>query len=352
MVSLCTLLALVFSPFAAVNHLALPRDSKDFVFISLGDNRPAGMGLGPTANFREMLKEVSIIGPAFVISSGDLLYGNDEPVELYQKEIDEMKPLLETLPFPFFNAPGNHEMAKPEFVPIYVQRMGDLYGSFEYGGIRFVALNTDVPGDAPGVHGEELAWLKGVLADVKPTVIFQHHPVFPRPSNDEKASSAVDDPVGLSALYKSGGAILVEEGHDHVFNLQLHDGVTYAIGGGAGAPLDAQPMDGGFFHFNLDTVADGKITQVPIPLGCLEVTPLEDAKVAVAVYSNTDLPIANLRIPSKRMPTGVTASATNHGKTASVKARLIRVETSGSGYIAVVGLLAPHARATIVSLQF
>jgi hypothetical protein len=52
------------------------------------------------------------------------------------------------------------------------------------------------------------------------------------------------------------------------------------------------------------------------------------------------------------MPTGVTASATNHGKTKSVDARLIRVESAGAGYVAVVGLRAPHARASVVSLKF
>jgi hypothetical protein len=117
------------APFAPLNHKPLPSSKDDFYFVALGDNRPAGSGLPPTGTYREILKEVSIIDPEFVLSTGDLLYGNEETLDQYKQEEVWMKPLLDTLPCPFFNVPGNHEINNnPEFLDEYTKTMGPTYG--------------------------------------------------------------------------------------------------------------------------------------------------------------------------------------------------------------------------------
>lgn len=351
---LATLMTVVQVPFGPLNNRSLPISSSEFTFIALGDNRPAGAGLPPTGSFRELLKEVSVIGPSFVLSSGDLLYGNEETVEQYKREVAWTKPLLESLPCPFFNAPGNHEIyGKPEFLNLYTSLLGPIYGKFEFGGYRFLAVCTELPAEVPSVFGSQLDWLKRELGKPKPTVVFHHHPIYKRPSNpDSKGDAEVSNAQDLAALYLAGGVKLVLEGHDHVYNDQTHDGVHYVIAGGAGAPLDGPPMDGGFFHFLLVHVKGDVIETTPIPMGAVEVTPISDGTVAVGEYADVDLPVTNVRIFSKEKPTGVTAQYTSKTKRKAVEAELVSVEKHESGYESRIALTLPKHRATFISLTF
>jgi len=338
--------------FQPLNHKPLPPSSNDFWFVALGDNRPAGAGLPPTRTFRELIEEVSIIDPAFVISSGDLLYGNEETVDQYRQEVKWMKPLLDSMPCAFFNAPGNHEINnRPEFMKEYIAAFGPLYGSFEFGGIRFVGVCTEVPAEKPSIFGDQLTWLQKLATEKKPTVYFEHHPIFPRASNAEKETAGVANAAELHALYRDSGAVMVLEGHDHIYDAQMHDGVDYRIAGGAGAPLDGATKDGGYFHFLLVHAHDGKLDSTPIPSGTLEVVPISDGVVAVADYAYADLPLNNVRITSKFEPKSVKADYTSKtGKTKSVDATIVRTTKVGDHFETQVSLLLTRAKATFVRL--
>ncbi|HTQ11571.1 MAG TPA: metallophosphoesterase, partial [Fimbriimonadaceae bacterium] len=168
--------------FQPVNHIPLPPEKTDFYFVALGDNRPAGAGQPPTDVFKEILREVSWIHPAFVISTGDLIYGNEETLQQYKQECAWIKPLVAEIGVPFFNAPGNHEMnARPEFQAEYTKELGQMYGSFDYGGCRFIALATDTGTTTAQYTPEELTWLNQALSDKKPAFIYQHRPIYIRP---------------------------------------------------------------------------------------------------------------------------------------------------------------------------
>ena len=56
------------------------------------------------------------------------------------------------------------------------------------------------------------------------------------------------------------GVRAVFAGHNHIYYHTTKDGVEYYISGGAGAPLDATPDQGGFLHYVLVHVDDNKIT--------------------------------------------------------------------------------------------
>jgi len=349
--------ALVLSqiaPFQPLNHKALPPSQTDFYFIALGDNRPAGAGLPPTATFRELVKEVSIIDPAFVLSSGDLLYGNEETLDQYKQEIAWMKPLLNTLPCPFFNAPGNHEINnRPEFLAEYTKSMGPLYGEFDYGNFRFLAVCTELPAPKPSVTGDELTWLSGVLSTAKPTITYQHHPVFMRPTNLDKSDAEVDGAAALHALYVQGGVKVAFEAHDHVYNAQVHDGIQYVIAGGAGAPLDTVPTDGGYFNYVLGHVTGDDVQLTVLPMGSVEVTQVSDGVAAVGEYSFNDLPVHNMEIFSTKKPTGLTSGyTTKKGKFKEVPATIVNVVATSKGFETQVDLVAPAHHATFVKLTY
>ncbi len=321
--------------------------------MALGDNRPAGAGLPPTQTFKQLLAEVTAIGPEFIISSGDLLYGNEETLDQYKQEIKWMKPVLESLPCPFFNAPGNHEINnRQDFFKAYTGAFGAPYGSFNYGGYQFVAVCTELPAEKPSIFGEQLDWLKKTLGDGKPTVVFQHHPVFVRASNAEKETAHVDQSAEIHQIYLNGGVKLVVEGHDHIYNAQVHDGIDYRIAGGAGAPLDGPSTDGGYYHFMIVHAHDGKLDATPVPLGTLEILPSGDATVTACNYADNDLPCTNIVITSTFKPTKSTATyTTKKKKTVEVDTTIVNTTKVGNAYQSRIAVTLPRAKAVRISLS-
>ena len=350
-----TSLFLAILPFGPLNHKTLPAPSSDFTFVAMGDNRPAGAGLPPTTTFRSLIDEVATIGPAFVISSGDLFYGNEETLDQYKIEEGWMRPILDKLPCPFYNAPGNHEINnRPEFLEEYTSSWGQTYGAFQYGGLRFVAVCTELPADRPGIYGDQKTWLQNLLSDRMPTVVFQHHPIYARSTNpDPKEEAVIKDAETVHQLYKDGNVKMVVEGHDHIFDRQEHDGIPYIIAGGGGAPLDGPTNVGGFFHFLLVHVSNGKMEATPIPMGTLDVVRLADGSTAVANYADVDLPVTNVLIHTLQMPTAVTGSyTTKKGKPKDVPAKIVKVNKVSNGYQAQIALTLPKHRATILKLAY
>ncbi|HEY3783427.1 MAG TPA: metallophosphoesterase [Fimbriimonadaceae bacterium] len=341
------------TPFVAINHKPLPPSKDDFYFVALGDNRPAGAGLPPTGTYREILKEVAIIDPEFVLSTGDLLYGNDDTLDQYKQEEVWMKPLLDTLPCPFFNVPGNHEVNNnPAFLDEYTKTMGPAFGRFDFGQFRFLAVCTELPAEKPTVFGAQMDWLKTEMANPKPTFIYEHHPVYNRVTNTEDTAT-VSNGKELHQLYLSGGVKAVFEGHDHVYDAQTHDGIMYTIAGGSGAPLDATVTDGGFFNYVIVHVSGTKIDESVITPHSLEVVPITDGVAAIANYAFYDIPVRNMIVFSKTEPKSVTAGyGTKTGKTKSVDVSLVDVARVRGGFEAQVALMVPHKHATFVKLGY
>ncbi len=340
------------TPVQPVNHLPMPPESNDFVFVALGDNRPAGSGQPPTEVFKRILTEVGWIHPAFVISSGDLIYGNEESIDLYRKECAAIKPMLASVGVPFFNAPGNHEInGKADFQAEYTKQLGAMYGSFDYGGCRFIALATDQADSVAKYTPEELSWLDTALADKKPAFVFQHRPVYTRPVKNPESGAGVADGPAVAAKFAASNVQAVFEGHDHVFNHQTHDGVEYYIAGGAGAPLDAAPDEGGFFHYVLVHVKDGKIAEVTVaPLGSVDLIQ-NGSDIRVSSYVDADIDLGNLVVAWPTKPQTVKAAYDKKGKMSEVEARIVSSEKFGNGYLVHLALPLKKHRQTVIHLN-
>jgi 3',5'-cyclic AMP phosphodiesterase CpdA len=117
--------------------------------------------------------------PQFVIASGDL-------VEVATpEEYSHLRRLLAPLAVPTYVVPGNHddrEYMRAAFADQpYMPRAGFIQYVVDEGPVRFVFLDTLVPGQEGGeLCGGRLAWLADRLAEApdRPTVIVMHHPPF------------------------------------------------------------------------------------------------------------------------------------------------------------------------------
>jgi hypothetical protein len=351
--SLALLASLLVAPnggaAVSLNSHRLPPSRMKFDFVALGDNRPAGAFLPPTKVFRGLLHDVGIIAPAFVVSSGDLIYGKEEPIAQFRVEAKQVKALLAALPCPFFNAPGNHEISdRPELYREYLKWFGPTFGSFRFGAFRFLQVSTEEVGSAPGISPAEHRWLEKMFATPGPKIAFQHHPIVGRKSNE--SPELVDDAEKVASFYKDGGVKYVFQGHDHAFAHESADGLEYFLSGGAGAPLDAIPTDGGFFHFLLVHVDGEKVSADVIPSGALEVSPSAGG-VTVGNYADVDLPLGNVTVSVSRRPQAASGKVFRAKKVTDVPVRIVSVQRAKGGYLVRLSLVAPKHRATVIRLR-
>jgi Icc protein len=118
--------------------------------------------------------------PDFVLLTGDLVdFGTMDEYALIRE-------ILSPLAMPIYVIPGNHddrEIMRRAFADYdYLPRDGEfLHYVIDKYPVRFVALDTVIPGEHPGIMCEKrLAWLDERLRQAQdvPTALVMHHPPF------------------------------------------------------------------------------------------------------------------------------------------------------------------------------
>ncbi len=126
-------------------------------------------------------------------------------------------------------APGNHDIRGKDSFGTFSQFFDQPYSSFADGDTLFVFLCTELPGEESRIAGDQLAWLKGVLA--KPfryKMVFMHEPLFPAlPLHGLDRNRSQRDE--LHRLFVQSGVSLVVAGHDHIYERMVKDGIAYVI---------------------------------------------------------------------------------------------------------------------------
>ncbi len=253
---------------STVVPLAAAPAGDEVVFVVAGDNRPTQKGAPPPGILRSIFREIGLIRPDFVLWTGDTIYGyGDTPGEL-AGEYDGFLRLAAEGRSPLFNSPGNHEIHRLEDQPCgrqaseeeFERRFGRLYGSFDYAGAHFIALDTEVPCEEDRIGGAQLEWLRQDLEanrGARAIFVFSHTEFFSSPFIDEKPGKghpALQNAGELHELFRRYPVRAVFSGHEHLFWREpagKHDGIEYFVAGGGGAPLYAPPDRGGFAHYLL-----------------------------------------------------------------------------------------------------
>src|SRR5262245_61574713 len=164
----------------------------------------------------------------FVLMLGDHASHDDYDGEFLQP----YKPLLDR-GVKFYAAIGNHDRDLQIHFKPFNMNDKDRY-SFDEGNARFVALNTNHPGDP-----EQIKWLDGVFANAgdKWRICFFHHPLY---SSGQHASESRDviRPALEPALVRNH-VDAVFSGHDHLYERvrPQQGGIRYFVSGGGGRSL-------------------------------------------------------------------------------------------------------------------
>lgn len=202
--------------------------------------------------FRSALGKLDALGPAFVISVGDLLDTSDfnQTPDLLTPEAvrdrwTEFQGMMDDLSMPFFFVGGNNDLRSDAMVEAWVHRFGRTWYHFRYRDVLFLALNSeDPPGNGRGSMSEDqLTWLRRILAeneDVRWTFLFLHKPMWLLP--DHPVWAAVEEALGDRPRTAFGG-------HFHGYSrTEVHGQVYYGLATTGGGSELTGVAEGQFDH--------------------------------------------------------------------------------------------------------
>jgi len=276
-----------------------------FSFTVCGDSRPADDYLPQPEVFLKILNLVKNENPAFNMSVGDIINGGTDNVEIIKREFSDYLDALSILPVITYVTPGNHEtqndVTRQYFfelinlkaftesiakgVQIFIPGLNNIneddntiesinlsnetgraslaglnnfYYYFNFKDVYFIVLNAFEKGYWGSVEGNQLKWLKTVLESKKDgrIFIFIHTPVYSvlNPDTITDGSKHVsfsnkENLLLIRELFKEYKVDAVFSGHEHLYDLQSHDGTKYIITALSGEYPFVPREEGGFYHF-------------------------------------------------------------------------------------------------------
>lgn len=292
-------------------------ETGDFRFFVLSDthfSNPTGFLLPANHNhekydaltiIRQMKKEIRALRPAFVLLTGDLMFGLN-----YDFEYESVWTIWKDAGFPIFMVPGNHDglaslrdrwllgihCPKRDGLDYWRKYFGPCYYSFRFGGVHFQGVNSiDGPPerrDAFLIFGEnyggdltpeQMAWISADLAGATGAVVpFLHHnPMGPyRPNGTFHLSQwlirrvlefllqgSVDyftqiwnsQATGAFLLAQYASVPVVFVGHHHIDEIMMHGTTAYRHVTTAGATVI--PGSGDYWGYAPVRVENGRIVE-------------------------------------------------------------------------------------------
>lgn len=334
--------------------IAPPADSEHFMFAVAGDNRSTGHSVSMPPTARQVFSELRLLQPAFCLWSGDTIYGYDDTAGEVRSEYAAFLSEATASETPVICAPGNHEINnRKDMEDLYEATMGPLYGSFDYGRSHFIAIDTEEAGGQSGVGPAQLQWLRDDLSAHRGAniFVFSHHPLFPHKKTSGFSDQANRDEV--HRLFVQYAVKCVFSGHEHLYYRSEHDGVTYVVTGGAGAPSELPPDKGGFQHYILVYVNGSEVTMSILEPWRIfsEYGPaLPDGSCTARLdnYAASDLSlVAEFPTDTLREHATSTASFTYKGKTFPLASTIVPARRAGS---LAVRVTVPSGRSANVSI--
>ena len=166
--------------------------SNEFVFVQMTDIH-LDTAVENLAFFEQAIEEVNEITPAFVVITGDLVYGADTATVSEAREwYDAYSSVSSDFDIPAYNAPGNHDVVgiyceePPSTDPGYNEQtyrdyFGPTYYSFDCGGYHCLVLDPNEFADGHQfyrVPDYQLEWLQQDIAhrEGRPLLVFFHEP--------------------------------------------------------------------------------------------------------------------------------------------------------------------------------
>ncbi len=264
----CALTVLLLVPAGTAS--AAETESQGFQFVQICDTQ---LGFGEKGyeqdveSFRQAVRQVNAIKPAFVVICGDLVH-TPEP-----QAFADFKEVMARLEVPCHCAPGNHDLGHPPTAASlakYREAIGKDYYSFKHQGLTFVVVDTEF-WKAP-VEGETAAhdrWFEETLrqakADSSPVIVAGHHPLFLKKADEKEEYFNIppEKRAGILQLFKECGVVAMLSGHTHRLVENEYEGIQFLSGEATSKNFDKRPF--GFRVWEVDSA--GKVSHRFVALG-------------------------------------------------------------------------------------
>ncbi len=247
-----------------------PEDGEPFKLIALGDPQPIP-GIEPEQSevFKDIITMVRNEEPHLVIILGDYVHDLSDTDEEYNaicwgnylNVTDKIGHYA-----PIYGVIGNHDTMSGEryadgFLDAFQQYGGDsTYFSFDYAGVHFTLLDSEMPEFQGRIGGAQYDWLVNDLESTDKDIKFVmvHQPMFPVSAIRSSLDRNQTEWNRLQNLFEEQNVTVFLAGHDHVFQRVTVNGVVYVTSAGAGPKLYHTPWGGDFNHYtrwNLSSVS-------------------------------------------------------------------------------------------------
>jgi len=165
--------------------------TSEVTFVVLGHIR-GGVAGGLSPKLSDLLEEVRLLDPSFVVLTGDIIWGDvqgtpPDPVRV-EAEWDEVDSALATLGVPVYRVPGNHDISDVGTRDIWLRRYGSPDQTVRIAGLRLLFLSSSwIPEDGDlrqrlmirgaDLDEDQVEWLESQLdpSATEPTFLFMHH---------------------------------------------------------------------------------------------------------------------------------------------------------------------------------
>ncbi len=217
-----------------------------FRFVVVGDRT----GSCVSGVFDEIIDEVKLLDPDFVMCVGDLIEGYTEDTVSLNSQLDTVLNMVKKLPCTFYFVPGNHDIFNEADRKMYEARTGfKRYYSFNYKNSHFIILdNTMTYWTPPQEMGEEqMEWLKKDLEKHKKAeniFVFYHIPTYLYALEQDTS-----DP--LAEIFEKYGVDVVFTGHHHEYSHLMRNDVEYINVGSSGGGMGTNDFARGHFSHYL-----------------------------------------------------------------------------------------------------
>ncbi|HEX7319933.1 MAG TPA: metallophosphoesterase [bacterium] len=235
---------------ASIIFISTRLTGADLRFAVIGDRA----GSHTDSVFEEIIGEVKLLTPDFVLNVGDLIEGYETDTMITKAQWEGILNTIRILPCPFHFVPGNHDIESEIDTGIFEKVSGTKhYYSFDVQNSHFIILdNTSLYWQTEGgLDSAQFAWLTTDLETSKSkdnSFAFFHIPTWSDSWNNAQADT-------VEALLERYGVKAVFTGHHHTYTYFEKNGTKYVTLSSSGGGLDDMDIGkGNLFSYLLVTV--------------------------------------------------------------------------------------------------
>ncbi|UCG29227.1 MAG: hypothetical protein JSV53_06795 [candidate division WOR-3 bacterium] len=235
----------VFLSLLIILGISTGTDNEPCRFVVLGARTSA-----PVADiFSDVIHEISLFNPDFVINVGNLIEANGDDSASTISQWDDVLSTMAVLPCGLYFVPGSNDITNEMTREIYKQKTANnRYYSFDYGNCHFIVLDNSITAWNPLHEGDaqQYGWFVNDLEEHKDAghiFVFLNIPYYLNAPAGGQPSPFMEQCLKYRVRAVFNGGL----GNYMYLN---EDGVDYITVGSSGAAMrDNDAGKGNFYHF-------------------------------------------------------------------------------------------------------